>query len=82
MTFVIDCQPRFDYGRRTHKTEITENGVAFHGDDGLELVVHVARRPHVTADEKARITHNDEGVQAVFTGEGGKPEVGDDEPLS
>src|SRR4051812_23945828 len=40
MRFVMDCQPRFDYGRRAHKTEITENGIAFHGDDGLELAVH------------------------------------------
>ena len=72
MTFVIDCQPRFDYGRRTHKTEITDDGVAFHGDDGLELAVHVARRPHVTADEKARITHHDEGVQAVFAAAAGE----------
>src|SRR4051795_10064704 len=25
MTFVIDLQPRFDYGRQPHKTEITEH---------------------------------------------------------
>src|SRR3982751_2065324 len=27
MTFVVDVQPRFDYGRQPHKTEITANGV-------------------------------------------------------
>src|SRR3954453_263607 len=36
MTFVLDCQPRFDYGRRMHKTEITDEGVAFPGAEGPE----------------------------------------------
>jgi len=65
MRFVADCQPRFDYGRATHKTEITENGVAFHGDDGLELALHVVRRPGVTAENAPRVEHHDDGFRAV-----------------
>src|SRR3954452_3458836 len=72
MTFVLDCQPRFDYGRRMHKTEITDEGVAFHGDDGLELAMHLARRAHVAEDQKAHITHHDEGVHAVITASAGE----------
>jgi GH15 family glucan-1,4-alpha-glucosidase len=72
MRFVMDCQPRFDYGRRAHKTEITENGVTFEGDDGLELAVHVARRASISADEETRAEHHDEGVRAVFTARAGQ----------
>ena len=51
MRFAVDCQPRFDYGRAAHETEITENGVAFHSDDGIELALHVVRRPGITAED-------------------------------
>lgn len=40
MRFVAECQPRFDYGRRDHATELTEDGVRFRGEDGLELALH------------------------------------------
>jgi len=72
MTFVLDCQPRFDYGRRTHKTEITDDGVAFHGDDGLELAMHLARRAHIADDQRAQILHHDEGAHAVITASAGE----------
>ena len=39
MRFAIEIQPRFDYGRKPHKLDITENGVVF-ASDGLELTVH------------------------------------------
>jgi GH15 family glucan-1,4-alpha-glucosidase len=39
MRFAIEIQPRFDYGRKPHKVDITENGVVF-TSDGLELTVH------------------------------------------
>jgi GH15 family glucan-1,4-alpha-glucosidase len=71
MTFELDCQPRFDYGRRMHKTEISDHGVAFHGDDGLELVLHLARRPSRAAGSQARIAHHDEGVRAVVEARAG-----------
>jgi GH15 family glucan-1,4-alpha-glucosidase len=39
MRFAIEIQPRFDYGRKPHKMDITENGVVF-ASDVLELTVH------------------------------------------
>jgi GH15 family glucan-1,4-alpha-glucosidase len=65
MRFVLECQPRFDYGRAAHKTEITANGVAFHGDDGTELALHVVRRPNVGAGDEAQVVHHDEGVRGT-----------------
>src|SRR3954447_13309659 len=67
MTFVLDCQPRFDYGRLAHKTEITDSGVAFHGDDGLELALHISRRHGISAANAAQLTHHDEGVTGSVT---------------
>jgi GH15 family glucan-1,4-alpha-glucosidase len=40
MRFAIEVQPRFDYGRQSHKLEMTEHGVVFTGGDGLELTLH------------------------------------------
>jgi GH15 family glucan-1,4-alpha-glucosidase len=39
MRFAIDIQPHFDYGRKSHKLELTEHGAVFHAD-GMELTVH------------------------------------------
>jgi GH15 family glucan-1,4-alpha-glucosidase len=72
MRFVMDCQPRFDYGRAAHKTEITENGVMFEGEDGTRLAVHVARRPGIAAEDEAQAIHHDEGVSAAFTASAGE----------
>jgi DNA-binding CsgD family transcriptional regulator len=39
MRFVIEIQPRFDYGRKPHELEICGHGAVF-AYDGLELTVH------------------------------------------
>ena len=39
MRFAVEIQPRFDYGRKPHKMDITEHGVVF-TSDGLELTLH------------------------------------------
>lgn len=44
MTFEVDIAPRFDYGRRPHKIELTDYGAVF-ASDGLELTVHTVREP-------------------------------------
>jgi GH15 family glucan-1,4-alpha-glucosidase len=31
MTFAVDIAPRFDYGRESHETQVTEDGVVFQG---------------------------------------------------
>ncbi|MFF4547789.1 glycoside hydrolase family 15 protein [Streptomyces sp. NPDC001406] len=44
MTFEVDIAPRFDYGRRPHKVELTDYGAVF-ASDGLELTVHTVHEP-------------------------------------
>jgi GH15 family glucan-1,4-alpha-glucosidase len=39
MRFAIEVQPRFDYGRKPHKLEVSDHGVVF-ASDGLELTMH------------------------------------------
>jgi GH15 family glucan-1,4-alpha-glucosidase len=39
MRFVADLKPRFDYGRKPHKLEITDEGAVFHTDQ-MELTLH------------------------------------------
>ncbi len=67
MTFVAGCQPHFDYGRAGHKTEVTKQGVAFIGDDGTELALHLVRRQGIAAEEQVEVQHDEEGVRGVVT---------------
>jgi len=39
MRFAMEIQPRFDYGRKPHKLDVSENGGVFRSD-GLELTAH------------------------------------------
>ena len=39
MRFVVECRPRFDYGRARHTAETTPDGVVLRGPD-LELCLH------------------------------------------
>src|SRR5215470_3035562 len=39
LRFAIEIQPRFDYGRKPHKLEMSDHGIVF-TSDGLELTVH------------------------------------------
>ena len=39
MSFVLECDPRFDYGRQPHEVEVTEDGASFRTDD-LTLTLH------------------------------------------
>jgi GH15 family glucan-1,4-alpha-glucosidase len=39
MRFVVDIKPRFDYGRRSHKMEISDNGIVFDAG-GMHLTLH------------------------------------------
>ncbi len=42
MRFVVDLQPRFDYGRASHSVEVTEAGAVFRTAGGMELTLHTA----------------------------------------
>jgi GH15 family glucan-1,4-alpha-glucosidase len=59
MRFAIEIQPRFDYGRASHKLEVTEDGAVFQSD-GPELTLH-AIAAHGTSAESAGITIQREG---------------------
>jgi GH15 family glucan-1,4-alpha-glucosidase len=67
LDFVLDCEPRFDYARQGHKTEITDDGVAFHGDDGTELALHVVRRPGIAPADMVHASQHGNGVRAAVT---------------
>ena len=47
MRFAIEIQPRFDYGRASHKIEPTEDGGVFESD-GLSLTAHAIAPPEMT----------------------------------
>ena len=40
MRFLIEVEPRFDYGRKKHKVEVSAHGVVFRSEDGMELTLH------------------------------------------
>ena len=40
MRFRIEVEPRFDYGRKKHKVELSAHGVVFRAEDGMELTLH------------------------------------------
>jgi len=65
MSFQADCQPAFNYGLDTHRTDLVASGVCFRSGN---LHIGLATRIPLTADEKgihAEFTLN-EGETAVF----------------
>ena len=44
MQFVMDLQPRFDYGRSKHTVEGAEGGAVFRSENGMELTLHSTGR--------------------------------------
>ncbi|MDR0342519.1 MAG: glycoside hydrolase family 15 protein [Nocardiopsaceae bacterium] len=65
MQFVMDLQPRFDYGRAKHTVEVTEHGAVFRSD-GMELTLHTAGARPVSAGGPAAERIGD-GMRATFT---------------
>jgi GH15 family glucan-1,4-alpha-glucosidase len=57
MTFEIDIAPRFDYGRRAHRLDVTPTGAVF-STDALALTLHPVREP---SDERLAHVRVDEG---------------------
>jgi len=51
MRFRIDLQPRFDYGRKPHKLELTEHGAVFQ-TGGAELTLHGVATPDETLENQ------------------------------
>jgi GH15 family glucan-1,4-alpha-glucosidase len=46
MQFIVELQPRFNYGRTGHKLDVTDAGAVFSTADGMKLTLHTSgRRP-------------------------------------
>ncbi|MFL6136742.1 MAG: glycoside hydrolase family 15 protein [Frankiaceae bacterium] len=67
LSFVLDCEPRFDYARRSHETVISPDGVTFRGDDGSEIALHVVRRQGIASADQAQVSRHGDGVRATVT---------------
>ncbi|MEV4493420.1 glycoside hydrolase family 15 protein [Micromonospora coxensis] len=63
MRFRMDCQPRFDYGRRPHTVDFTLNGILFRSGD-LHLTVNPVRRGQMLLDERD-FRYDEHGVTAI-----------------
>jgi GH15 family glucan-1,4-alpha-glucosidase len=48
MQFVVDLQPRFDYGRASHTVDISGPGAVFRTSGGMQLTLHTAGRRDVS----------------------------------
>ncbi|HEU5266119.1 MAG TPA: glycoside hydrolase family 15 protein [Jatrophihabitans sp.] len=70
MSFEVDLSPRFDYARRPHKVQVSEQGAIF-DCDGYSMTVHVVREP---GDARlAQIVAGDNGeVRGTVTLEAGQ----------
>lgn len=66
MQFVIDLQPRFDYGRAEHTVEVSENGAVFRTAAGMELTLHTAGR-RSAREGGATPEHTGSGLRATIT---------------
>ncbi|HWD03267.1 MAG TPA: glycoside hydrolase family 15 protein [Amycolatopsis sp.] len=58
MSFEIEVAPRFDYGRRTHTTEVSPRGAVF-STDQLALTLHTVREPDDERLARARVDDGD-----------------------
>jgi GH15 family glucan-1,4-alpha-glucosidase len=77
MRFVLEIQPRFNYGRSGHTVEVSEDGAVFRGEDGMHLTLHVAGRDEA-GDRRATVEQADQGLRATFEmreGESGRGAV-------
>ena len=67
MRFVMDIQPAFDYARKPHKLDVTENGAVFESD-GMELTLHPAGLPDgTTPDDQLKLERQGDGLRATRT---------------
>ena len=51
MRFAVEVQPRFDYGRKPHKLELTDDGAVFQAD-GQELTMHAVATSEATLENQ------------------------------
>ena len=63
MQFVMDLQPRFDYGRAKHTIEASEGGAVFRSDNGMELTLHSTGKRR-SAEAGAAVERAGDGLHA------------------
>jgi GH15 family glucan-1,4-alpha-glucosidase len=66
MQFVMDLQPRFDYGRATHTVDVSGPGAVFRTEGGMQLTMHTAGRRDVSQGW-ATAERVGDGLRATFT---------------
>ena len=66
MTFEVDIAPRFDYGRRAHRTELTAQGAVF-STEALTLTLHPVREPDDARLAHVRVDEGDLRVTVALT---------------
>jgi GH15 family glucan-1,4-alpha-glucosidase len=66
MRFVIDLQPRFDYGRVKHTIELNEHGAVFRSD-GMDLTLHTSGRRDPGDPDIAVPERHGDGLRATVT---------------
>ena len=66
MSFAVDIAPRFDYGRRSHRTDLTEQGAVFTTDE-LTLTVHAVREPDDARLAQVRVDEGDVRISIDLT---------------
>ncbi len=75
MRFVMEVQPRFDYGRAVHTVEVTDTGAVFRTAGGMELTLHSTGERRPSAEGGAAIERVGDGLRATLTlreGESGR----------
>jgi GH15 family glucan-1,4-alpha-glucosidase len=66
MQFVVDLQPRFNYGQDHHTVELTESGAVFRTEGGMQLTLHTAGRRALSQGGVAPERAGD-GLRATIT---------------
>jgi pentatricopeptide repeat protein len=66
MQFVVEIQPRFDYGRAKHQVELSEAGAVFRTEGGTELTLHTSGR-RTEQEGGAKVERVGEGLRAVVS---------------
>jgi GH15 family glucan-1,4-alpha-glucosidase len=74
MKFVIEIEPRFDYGRASHTVDLDPSaGAVFRTTGGMELTLHTAAR--TSSQEQGAVERTENGIRATITmreGESGR----------
>jgi GH15 family glucan-1,4-alpha-glucosidase len=66
MKFVLDVQPRFDYGRGKHTVEITDNGAVFRSQT-MDLTLHTSGKRPAGDKDAGTVERHGDGLRATVT---------------